>query len=598
MKHQPEDQIKNLPATPGVYIFEDAQGTILYIGKANNLKKRVISYFQKKSDGKTRVLVNKISDIKFMVVDTESDALLLENNLIKKYQPRYNVLLKDDKTFPWICIKNEPFPRVFSTRNKINDGSEYFGPYTSMVMVRTLLDLVRQLYPLRNCKLNLSDDNIKKGKYKVCLEYHIGRCKGPCVGKQSQADYVQSIQAIRSIMKGNIISVQAVLNDMMNQHATDYRFEEAHIIKEKIETLHKFQNKSTIVNPKLKNLDVCSLLDDSPVVYVNYLRILNGAIIQTHSLELRKKLDESKEELILLAITEFRQRFGSDAREIIVPFDPGMPIPDINWVIPKRGDRKKLLELSQRNLRFFKLEREKRRDDFTRRKASENLLENARKDLRMKLLPDHIECFDNSNLQGTNPTASCVVFRNGKPSPKEYRHYNIKTVSGINDVASMGEVVFRRYKRQIEEDNELPKAIIVDGGKGQLNAAVRSLEKLDLKGQIAVFGIAKRLEEIYVPEDPVPLYLDKHASTLKMIQNIRNEAHRFGKSFHSSKRSQNFLMSELIHIPGIGKKSIETLLRKYKSLVRLQNVPQNELEKLIGPSKTRKILKHLKNYSI
>jgi excinuclease ABC subunit C len=593
-----ENQIKNTPDAPGVYIFEDAQGQVLYIGKAINLKKRVLSYFHKKAGGKTRVLVKKISEIRYMVVDSESDALLLENNLIKKYQPRYNVLLKDDKTFPWICIKNEPFPRVFSTRNKINDGSEYHGPYTSMVMVRTLLDLVRQLYPLRNCSLNLSPGNIHKGKYKVCLEYHIGRCKAPCVGKQDEKDYQDSIDHIRHILKGNIFSVQKVLRKMMEQQAAEYRFEEANIIKEKIDKLQKFQSKSTMVSSRIKNMDVCTVLEDAAVLYVNYLRILNGAVIQTHSMELRKRLDESKQELMLTAITEFRQRFESDAREIVVPFDPGMQIHQVRWIIPKRGERKELLDLSLRNLRYFKLERQKRKEAFKKRRGSQNLLEMARNDLRMKDIPSHIECFDNSNLHGSNPTASCVVFRQGKPSPKEYRHYNIKSITGINDVASMEEIVFRRYKRQMQEGKGLPDAIIVDGGKGQLNAAVRSLAKLKLRGTIAVFGIAKRLEEIYVPGDPVPLYLDKNAPTLKMLQHIRNEAHRFGKSLHEKKRSQEFLESELMNVPGIGARTMETLLRKYKSLPRLKKAPPEELNKLIGPSRTEKLRHHLRNSSI
>ncbi len=578
-------------------MYEDRNKEIIYIGKALNLRKRVASYFNKSLSGKTKHLVSKIIDVNYFVVDSESDALLLENSLIKKYQPRYNIMLKDDKSFPWICVKDEAFPRVFSTRNKFNDGSEYFGPYTSMLMVRTLLNLIRQLYPLRNCNLNLSAGKIKQGKYKVCLEYHLGNCKGPCISAQSEDDYNRSILQIRKILKGNLHDVNQVLKILMKQYASEYKFEEADYIKEKIEILEKYQSKSTVVSARFSNLDVYSIIEEDEEAFVNYLRIINGAVVQTHSIILKKKLDEKKEDLLLMAIIELRRRFETDSKETIIPFALEYSIPGTRLLIPRRGEKKKLIDLSERNARYFKLEREKRRESYARKLPVKSLLETAKKELRTKHLPDHMECFDNSNIQGSNPVASCVVFRNGKPSRREYRHFNIKTVRGINDVASMEEVVYRRYRRMIDENRELPKAIFVDGGKGQLNAAIRSLEKLGIRGKIAVYGIAKKLEEIYISDDPVPLYLDKNSSTLKLIQNLRNEAHRFGVSFHRQKRSGDFIDSEFDKIKGVGPKSIQKLLTRYKSIERIKKLKFEELKMILGQSKAEILEKYFRNSS-
>lgn len=590
--------VKSLPSGPGVYQFYDRQGQLLYIGKAKNLKKRVSSYFSKNhAHGKTRVLVSKIVDIKHIVVESESDALLLENNLVKKHQPRYNVLLKDDKTFPWICIKNERFPRVFSTRNIIKDGSTYFGPYTSVVMVRTILELVKQLYPLRNCNLNLSQDAISEGKHKVCLEYHIGNCLGPCIGEQDEEDYQKAILHIKDILKGNIQSVTNVLSQLMMHHAEEHRFEEAQVIKEKLEMIERYKSKSTVVNPAINNVDVYSIIDDSKFAYVNYLKVVNGAIIQAHTLEIAKKLEETQEELLPMAILEIRQRFFTDSKEIIVPFQPEFEWPGVVVTVPKRGDKKKLLELSERNVKYFMLEKRKQLAQVNPQRHTQRILETMQKDLKLQEAPTHIECFDNSNIQGTNPVAACVVFRNTRPSKKEYRKFNIKTVEGANDFASMEEVVNRRYKRMLEEGADLPQLIVIDGGKGQLNAAVKSLEDLGLRGKIAVIGIAKRLEEIYFPNDKVPIYIDKVSETLKVIQHLRNEAHRFGITFHRDKRSGNFLTSKLQAIPGIGPSTEELLLKKFKSFKKLSEASAEEVEAVVGKAKAKLILEYIKNNS-
>ena len=589
------EKIRLIPTDPGVYIYKDKNQQFLYVGKAKNLRKRVLSYFSKNQTGKTQALLSKVADIEYLVVDSESDALLLENSLVKKHQPRYNILLKDDKSFPWICVKNEPFPRVFSTRNKFNDGSEYFGPYTSMVLVRTLLNLIRQLYPLRNCRLNLSPDKIKENKYKVCLEYHLGNCLAPCIGLQNETEYNNTITQIKSILKGNLHDARQVLLKLMEEKAREFQYEEANLIKEKIEILEKYQSKSTVVSARITNLDVYSIIEEGEEALVNYLRIIKGSIVQSHTIILKKKLDETKEDLLLTAIMELRQRFQTNSRETIVPVRPSFQIPDTRLVVPQKGDKKKLLELSERNLQYFRLERLKAKESFQKNQRTEKVLEAAQKDLRLKAPPKHIECFDNSNIQGSNPVAACVVFRNAKPSKKEYRHFNIKTVTGINDVASMEEVVYRRYKRLTEEHKSLPDALFVDGGKGQLNAAIRSLEKLGLRGKIPVFGIAKRLEEIYFSDDPVPLYIDKNSTTLKLIQNLRNEAHRFGLDFHKQKRSKDFVKSELFEIPGIGQSTIEKLLKEFKSVSRIRKLQREELEQLLGPHKARKILDYLKS---
>lgn len=557
---------------------------MLYVGKAKNLKKRVTSYFgNKKSDTyKVKVLVRKIARIEVIVVESESDALLLENNLIKEHQPHYNILLKDDKTFPWICIKNEDFPRVFSTRTLIKDGSQYFGPYTSAYAVKVLLDLIRKLYKLRTCKYVLSPEHIKSGKYKVCLEYHIGNCLGPCEGKQELASYDQNILQIKEIIKGNLGRVIAFLKEEMQLHAEAYRFEEANQFKERIDILSRYQARSTIVNPRISNVEVFSIISDDSHAYVNYLRVVQGAVIQAHSMEVRKKLEEEDSDILALVIAEMRSRIESDARELIVPLPLDDLFPGIKVIIPQKGDKKKLLELSERNARTYRLDRRKSRDVTKKKESSRRILETLQKDLHLSEYPEHIECFDNSNIQGSDPVAACVVFRNGRSSNKEYRHYNIKSVEGPDDFASMEEVVYRRYNRLREEGKGLPQLIIVDGGKGQLNAAVRSLDKLELRNRIAVIGIAKRLEEIYFPGDSVPLYIDKNSESLKLIQQLRNEAHRFGINFHRLKRSGGMTKSALLELEGVGEKTIELLYRHFKSLEAISGASLEELTALIG----------------
>lgn len=584
-----------LPDSPGVYQFFNSYDEIIYVGKAKNLKKRVSSYFNKDhyENNKLKVLVSKIDRIEYIVVQTESDALLLENNLIKKYHPRYNVMLKDDKTYPWICVKNEQFPRVYYTRNLINDGSSYYGPYTSVHMVKVLLDLVRQLYPLRNCNLNLSNSNIEKKKYKPCLEYHIGNCLAPCIGIQSEENYNESIDHIKKILKGNIQEVILYLNDLMKRFSEAIKFEEAQLVKEKIEILEKYKSKSTIVSSTLNNVDVFNILDDNNFAYVNFLKIVEGRIVQSHTLEIKKKLDEGLDELLLMAVVEIRERLQSTAKEIIVPIN--LKLDHLVFSIPQRGEKKSLLELSERNLKYYRLEKQKKSDKKKEKHSCKRILEVMKKDLNLSVLPDHIECFDNSNIQGTNPVAACVVFRNAKPNTKEYRHYNIKTVVGSDDFASMEEVVYRRYKRLIEENKSLPQLIVIDGGKGQLNAALKSLEKLEIKNSVSIIGIAKRLEEIFFPNDPIPLYLDKNSESLKVIQHIRNEAHRFGIKFHRNKRSGNFIKSELENVPGIGPKTMDVLLTKFKTIKNLRSLTLDEISSEIGHRKAKLLFEYFKN---
>ncbi|WP_190810849.1 excinuclease ABC subunit UvrC [Flagellimonas sp. S3867] len=584
-------QISALPNNPGVYQFYDAEGKILYVGKAKNLKKRVSSYFNKKQEyGKTRVLVKKINSIKHIVVATESDALLLENNLIKKLMPRYNVLLKDDKSYPWICIKKERFPRVFSTRKLIKDGSEYYGPYTSMKTVRTLLDLVRSLYPLRTCNYDLSKDKIEAGKYKVCLEYHLGNCLGPCEGLQKEEDYQKQIEDIRQIIKGNFKSSLQSFKTQMKDLATAMEFEKAQRIKDKIDILENYQAKSTVVNPKINNVDVFTIISDETHAYVNFVQLSHGAIIRSHTMEIKKKLEETNEELLQLAITELRQRFKSQSKEIYLQF-PVMVEEDLKVTLPKLGDKRRILELSERNARFFRQDRFKQIKITDPDRHTKRIMAQMKADLRLSEEPTHIECFDNSNIQGSNPVAACVVFKNGKPSKKEYRHYNIKTVEGPDDFASMEEVVFRRYKRLLNEDEPLPHLIVIDGGKGQLSSALKSLDILGLRGKIAIIGIAKRLEEIYFPEDPIPLYLDKKSESLKIIQQLRNEAHRFGITHHRNKRSKAAIDSELENIEGIGKKTAEQLLQQFRSVKRIREATIESLAESIGMAKAKKIYK-------
>ncbi|MEX0288534.1 MAG: excinuclease ABC subunit UvrC [Flavobacteriaceae bacterium] len=582
-------QLGALPNTPGVYQFYDADGKILYVGKAKNLKKRVASYFNKNHEyGKTRVLVKKIKQIKHIVVPTESDALLLENNLIKKYQPRYNVMLKDDKSYPWICIKNERFPRIFPTRKLIKDGSEYFGPYTSMRTVKTLLDLIRSVYSLRTCNYDLSQEKIEAGKYKVCLEYHLGNCKGPCEGLQTAEDYHKQIDDIREIIKGNFKSSLQYFRKQMKSLAGEMKFEEAQRIKDKIEVLESYQSKSTVVNPKINNVDVFSIVSDNTFAYINFLQLSHGSIIRSHTMEIKKKLEEEDKDLLQLAIVEIRQRFNSQSKELYVPF-PIVVGQDLKVTVPKLGDKRKIIDLSLRNAKFFRQERFKQIKVTDPDRHTKRIMGQMKTDLRLSEEPRHIECFDNSNIQGSNPVAACVVFRNGKPSKKEYRHFNIKTVEGPDDFASMEEVVYRRYRRLLNDGESLPQLVIIDGGKGQLSSALKSLDLLGLRGKIAIIGIAKRLEEIYFPEDPIPLYLDKKSETLRIIQQLRNEAHRFGISFHRNKRSKAAINSVLEGIDGIGEKTAQELLKKFKSVKRIKEAPLEELAKIAGNSKAKKI---------
>ncbi|RIY36363.1 excinuclease ABC subunit C [Capnocytophaga canis] len=574
--------LQTLPSKPGVYQFYDKSDSLIYVGKAINLKKRVSSYFQKKHEsGKTRVLVKKIVRIEHIVVATESDALLLENNLIKKYQPRYNILLKDDKSYPWICVKKEPFPRVFQTRKMIKDGSLYFGPYTSIKTVRTLLELIKELYPLRNCSYDLSEQNIQNQKFKVCLEYHIKNCKGACEGLQSEENYLQNISEIIEILKGNFKDALARFKKEMVSLATDLRFEEAQQIKEKIDILTNYQAKSTIVSSKINNIDVFSIVSDEEYGYVNFLQVAYGAIVRAHTIEIKKKLEETDRELLEFAIVDIRERFFSNSKEIITPFEVTLPN-NLQLTIPKLGEKHQLLELSLRNAKHFRQERFKQVKIADPERHTNRILSQLQRDLHLSEPPIHIECFDNSNIQGTNPVAACVVFKNGKPSKKDYRHFNIKTVEGPNDFASMEEVVYRRYKRLLEENEPLPQLIIIDGGKGQLSSALKSLESLDLRGKIAIIGIAKRLEEIYFPEDSIPLYLDKKSESLKLIQQLRNEAHRFGITFHRQQRSKVAIVSELDNIEGIGDKTKESLLKHFKSVKRIKEASLEDLQAVIG----------------
>lgn len=577
--------LHTLPSKPGVYQFIDATGRIIYVGKARNLRKRISSYFSKTQPGKTAVMLNRAASLSHIVTESESDALLLENNLIKKHQPRYNILLKDDKTYPWICIKKEPFPRIFSTRNVIRDGSEYFGPYTSVQMVKTILEPVRQLYPLRTCSLKLSEENIKSGKFKVCLEYHMGNCKAPCAGLQSAEEYDFNISQIREILKGNISEVINHLERIMHSLAGELKFEEAQAVKEKIELLSGYRSRSVIVSPATGNVDVFGYAAGENRAYINYLKVHKGAVIQAYTLEIESRLEEEKETLLGLGITEIRQKIPGDAREVIVPFMPDIPEAGIKYTIPVAGDKRKLLELAIRNAMYYRQEQQRRREERDREKKSRNKLEKVKSDLRLPAVPEHIECFDNSNIMGANPVAACVVYRNGRPSKREYRHFNIKTVEGPDDYSSMEEVVYRRYRRMLEEKQSLPGLVIIDGGKGQLNAALKSLAKMKLKDKIPVIGIAKRLEEIYFPGDTIPYYLDKNSYTLKLIQQIRNEAHRFGIGFHRKKRSSGMLKSELDNIRGIGPKTREILLENFSSVEEIIKAPFEEIVKLVGKSR-------------
>lgn len=581
-------KLQTLPDKPGVYQYFDAQGKIIYVGKAKSLKKRVSSYFVKQHEnGKTTLLVRQIKDIHYIVVDTELDALLLENNLIKKYQPKYNIQLKDDKTYPWICVKKEPFPRVFSTRQFIRDGSNYYGPYASVKVMHTLLSLIRELYKLRTCSYDLSQEKIKAKKFKVCLEYHLGNCLGPCAAHQSVQDYDEQIHQIEQLLKGNISSVIRFVKEKMTAYATNHEYEAAHEMKEKLFLLENYQAKSTIVSPTIHQVDVITVIDVMDSAFFNYLSVHNGSIIHAYTAEVRKKLDESTEDIISYVLPEMRERYESSSKEVLIENAVTLKLEGVQFSVPQRGDKKQLIDLSLRNAKFYKLEKSKQDKIKDPEKHTNRILEQIKKDFRLQDLPVHMECFDNSNFQGTNAVSACVVFKNAKPSKKDYRHFNVKTVEGPDDFATMEEAVFRRYKRLIEEDQPLPQLIIIDGGKGQLSAALSALEKLGLKGKVSMVGIAKKLEEIFFPGDSLPIYLDKRSESLKVIQFMRNEAHRFGITHHRNKRSKNSLKSELDDIPGIGPKNMQKLMLHFKTLTSIQMASIKELEEIIGPSKAK-----------
>lgn len=581
-----------LPQQPGVYRYLDEDGTILYVGKAKNLKSRVSSYFGDRKDMpyKTRVLVRNAHHLEFTIVETESDALLLENTLIKNYQPRYNVMLKDAKSYSYLCIKNERFPRVFITRNVIKDGSTYFGPYTSKQRIKTILDLIRQLFPLRTCNLSLTPENIEADKFKVCLEYHIKNCQGPCEGLETEENYNEKIQQIKNILKGNFGAVIGHFKKEMQQCAENLEFERAQLLKDKLTAFEDYQSKSTVVSSTIRDVDVFAIASDEKEAYINYLKIVNGAVIHVHMQELVKNLDDDEKDLLEYAIPILRERFNSFAPEIIVPIDIELAETNLQITIPKIGDKKKLLELSEKNVQYFQMQKRRDEASSTRRQTpAERILRTLQADLHMKDLPMHIECFDNSNIQGTNPVSSCVVFKNAKPSKKDYRHFNVKTVEGPNDFASMTEVVHRRYRRLLQEGQPLPQLIIIDGGKGQLSAAMESIRLLGIQDQVTVIGIAKKLEEIFFPDDPVPLYINKKSESLKLIQQARNEAHRFAITFHRDQRSRHFLGTELTGIPGIGDKTAEKLLTHFGSVKKIREALMSELSEVVGMSAAKKV---------
>jgi len=596
MTQEIQNTLKVIPHSPGCYQFIDEKGKVIYVGKAKDLKKRVSSYFNKYHENpKTRILVKNIHQIRYIVVDTEEDTFLLENNLIKELKPRYNVMLKDDKTYPYIVIKNENFPRVYKTRKIIKDGSRYFGPYSSVVSVNSLLDIFRKVYKIRTCRLNLTPENIASGKFNVCLEYHIKRCNGPCEGLQSEEEYNKNIGEITEILKGNVSAIEKKIEEEMQQYAEELKFEEAQQLKEKYMHIRNFREKSLIVSNINYNIDVFGYEDDENSAYINYLHIVNGSVNQAYTFEYKKKLEESREELLGMGIIEMRQRFGSESKEIIVPFIPDIALHNVEYTIPQRGDKKKLLELSQKNVKQYKIDKLKKTEMLNPDQRATRILKTIQKDLQLKEIPWYIECFDNSNIQGTNAVAACVVFKKAKPSKKDYRHFIIKTVTGPDDYASMREIIHRRYSRLLNEGAPLPQLIVIDGGKGQLNAAVESLQKIGLYGKIAVIGIAKRLEEIYFPDDPVPLYLDKNSETLKLIQQLRDEAHRFGITFHRDKRSKAQISSELDNIKGIGPQTKKKLLAHFKSTKRMQEASDEEIISQIGSAKGKIIINHFKN---
>lgn len=585
-------KVNELPNSPGVYQYFDNTGVIIYIGKAKNLKNRVLSYLNKSNQSnKTRILVNKIADLRYIVVNSEQDALLLENNLIKKYKPRYNILLKDDKTYPWICIKKEPFPRVFTTRRYVHDGSEYFGPYTSGRFAYILTSLIKSLFKLRTCNLALTQKSIYNHKFKVCLEYHIGNCPAPCIGKIQEAEYDEFIAQVRNILKGNLSSVIQVMTRKMKAYAEAMNFEEANRMKEALEAVKNYQAKSTIVRTTINDTDVFSYVEDEKYAYVNYLRIVHGAVIQVHTIELEKKIEEDKESLLSFAIYEIRQLVNSNSKEIIVPFYPDIKMEGIQYVIPQRGDKKQLLDLSERNVNYFKLDRERQRS-LKKEDSSFNVLKTIKLELKLPTLPHRMECFDNSNIQGTNPVASCVVFIDGKPAKREYRKFHVKTVVGADDFASMEEIIYRRYSRVLNEGLELPDLIVIDGGKGQLHSAVNSLKKLDLYGKVPILGLAKQMEEIYFPEDKDPYLLAKNSVSLKTLMHIRDEAHRFGITFHRKLREKGQIKSALSEIKGIGENTETALLQEFKTVENIKDKTIEELAKVVGKKRAEIVYRY------
>lgn len=591
-----KDILALLPDSPGVYQYFDKEGTIIYVGKAKNLKRRVSSYFNKQHDDapKTRVLVRNIADLKYIVVGTEEDALHLENSLIKKYRPRYNVLLKDDKTYPWICVTKEEYPRVFLTRRvERGSGAKYYGPYAHVHIAKTMIELIHDLYPLRTCRLSLTPDALAGGRHKVCLQYHIKRCKGCCEGRISPQEYASYIEAVKHILNGNTGRLCDMLKTEMFDLAAQMRYEEAQVIKEKYDLVERYRAKSVVVSSVISHVDVFSYDEDDNAAFVNFMHVMGGSIVQSVTIEYRKKLDETAAEILALGIAELRARFQSTSREVIVPFEPEVTFEQLHITIPERGDKRKLLDISIQNVRQYKVDRLKQAEKLNPEQRAVRILSRLQKDLYMNELPIHIECFDNSNIQGTNAVAACVVFKMAKPSKKDYRHFNIKSVTGPDDYASMREIVYRRYHHLLEEGASLPQLIVVDGGKGQLSAAISSLEALGLRGKIAIIGIAERLEEIYFPEDSTPLYLDKNSESLRLIQHLRDEAHRFGITHHRNKRSKQQVVSALDGIKGIGRQTSDALLRHFKSVKRIREASLEELAALIGPAKARKVVEAL-----
>jgi excinuclease ABC subunit C len=588
------EKVRLLPHTPGVYQFFDAEGAILYVGKAKDLRHRVGSYFAKEhTDGKTRLLVRKITDLRVIHVPTEFEALLLENSLIKEHQPRYNILLRDDKSFPFIRIRNERFPRVEGMRNPEHDGSEYFGPYASVRTMKTVLGLVHKLYKLRTCNYDLSSKNIAAGKFKRCLEYHIGNCKGPCEGLQDEAEYATNMVQVREIVKGRVSGLLKVMKPLMHAHAEKLEFEAAEDYRQKIERLESYHSKSIVVNPDIGDVDIYGLVSDPNSTYVNYMRVIDGAVVHGITIELKRRLEETDVEMLQLAIAELRTRYHSLAPEAIVPFDPEIEVPGLSFTVPQRGDKLKLLELCERNVRYFMLDKQKQEKLTDPEGATTRTLEQIKQDLRLSELPRHIECFDNSNTQGTDPVSACVVFKDAKPSKKDYRHFNIRTVEGPDDFASMTEAVERRYSRLVTEGEPLPQLIVIDGGKGQLSAALEALDRLGLRGKIAIIGIAKKLEEIYFPGDPYPLHIDKRSSSLKVIQHMRNEAHRFGITHHRGKRSKRIVRTGLEEIPGIGPGTAQKLLKRFGSIKGIREAMPEDVVAEVGAKKAEVVLKAL-----